>query len=677
MGVFMRFKGLFFTVFGLVFLSTTSFSQENTKIYSGVKKISPEAYLKIEQAKLARSFSGEGETYYKNLPSKVDLAASLPRAGDQGNQNSCTAWAVAYAVKSMQENREMGWGLTPNHLFSPAFVYNQTNEGTDDGAYLEDAVKLLQSEGAVPLELMPYDEKDFTTKPNASLKKLASSFKALGYRRLDEKDVNLIKAYLASGEPVVLILDLYPSFFPKELAKSGNIYSKANGENMGGHAVVAVGYDDAKKAIKILNSWGAGWGESGFGWVDEKFFAQVVSEAYVIYDTPTPASIAQAIAQAHPQVKGEVETPAEKPAENPKENTPVVPVKNEDKKTEPVVAVPATQTGLPLLLVPGEAGVTINGKWLRLGDDMAQVAGYFSDKTAPSLKDFHVGSSLGSKGDGITVDGSFLDQKKVGTIRVMGDSKIKVFTNEGIAIGMGKKDVRRIYKEPDVVDSDFNTDSYFYHAISQEWGGVRFTTNVTLVFNYQGDRVSFITLSQRVKSSVQKKGLVGVSQAQTNAIQKAGETKEEASAAAQKTVAVANAPIDIPEGKIKVTFPVNLALVEKSVWPGTGLGYFAKKSADDSTTMIVFKVFTSDTPVDDKKFEERITHDLATQWVNATQFQKSQYAGIDWRSYDVGPAKRLMYAYKGNVIYQILILTGDETMEAAWVSAFLNSMVGY
>ena len=41
----------------------------------------------------------------------------------------------------------------------------------------------------------------------------------------------------------------------------------------GGHAVLAVGYDDAKKigsakgALLIRNSWGTGWGAEGYGWL--------------------------------------------------------------------------------------------------------------------------------------------------------------------------------------------------------------------------------------------------------------------------------------------------------------------------------------------------------------------------------------------------------------------------
>ncbi len=42
---------------------------------------------------------------------------------------------------------------------------------------------------------------------------------------------------------------------------------------MGGHAVLAVRFDDQRKignykgALLIRNSWGADWGEKGYGWL--------------------------------------------------------------------------------------------------------------------------------------------------------------------------------------------------------------------------------------------------------------------------------------------------------------------------------------------------------------------------------------------------------------------------
>ena len=40
---------------------------------------------------------------------------------------------------------------------------------------------------------------------------------------------------------------------------------------MGGHAVAAVGYNTAKKALLVRNSWGPDWGLKGYFWMPFKY----------------------------------------------------------------------------------------------------------------------------------------------------------------------------------------------------------------------------------------------------------------------------------------------------------------------------------------------------------------------------------------------------------------------
>jgi len=38
----------------------------------------------------------------------------------------------------------------------------------------------------------------------------------------------------------------------------------ANEKPIGGHAAMAVGYDDSKECLIVRNSWGTSWGEKGY-----------------------------------------------------------------------------------------------------------------------------------------------------------------------------------------------------------------------------------------------------------------------------------------------------------------------------------------------------------------------------------------------------------------------------
>jgi C1A family cysteine protease len=73
-----------------------------------------------------------------------------------------------------------------------------------------------------------------------------------------------LKGCLASGSPVVFGFSVYESFESAAVAKTGTMpMPKPSEKQLGGHAVLAVGYDDAQERVIIRNSWGTGWGKKG------------------------------------------------------------------------------------------------------------------------------------------------------------------------------------------------------------------------------------------------------------------------------------------------------------------------------------------------------------------------------------------------------------------------------
>jgi len=70
---------------------------------------------------------------------------------------------------------------------------------------------------------------------------------------------------LAEGYPFVFGFTVYEAFESAVVAKSGqlNLPGK-NEQNVGGHAVCAVGYDDRAGRLLVRNSWGADWGLGGY-----------------------------------------------------------------------------------------------------------------------------------------------------------------------------------------------------------------------------------------------------------------------------------------------------------------------------------------------------------------------------------------------------------------------------
>ena len=74
-----------------------------------------------------------------------------------------------------------------------------------------------------------------------------------------------LKGCLASGFPFIYGFAVYESFESRDVAKTGHVpMPKAKEALLGGHAVVAVGYDESKQWFIVRNSWGKGWGMDGY-----------------------------------------------------------------------------------------------------------------------------------------------------------------------------------------------------------------------------------------------------------------------------------------------------------------------------------------------------------------------------------------------------------------------------
>ncbi|MCI8361547.1 MAG: hypothetical protein HFE86_09460 [Clostridiales bacterium] len=209
---------------------------------------------------------------YAALPSKVDMAPSFPPVGDQGNQGSCTAWAVVYALKTHQEQeRHNNWDITvPEHQFSPAYVFNQLTPGGRPIA-IDYAMGLIVEQGVCTLKSFPYNPNDYTTQPNDDQRAEAAQYKAGSCRTIE--GIDKIKAYLASGDGVVISVYVYPDF--QTLSPSNPIYDtkagKTDNNYPNGHAICLIGYDDSMQAFKFINSHGTDYGIDGYGWISYKF----------------------------------------------------------------------------------------------------------------------------------------------------------------------------------------------------------------------------------------------------------------------------------------------------------------------------------------------------------------------------------------------------------------------
>jgi len=220
-----------------------------------------------------------------SLPTHIDLSANFPVPGNQGTQSSCVGWATAYALKSYQEKVEMDWALnTPEHLFSPSFIYNQIKQ-PGGGSLPNEALDLAVHSGVATLATMPYINSDDQSQPSAEAIAEAGHYKASSWAALGT--VQDIKATLANRNPVVIGITVYPQL--QQLQGVNSVYNNYSGSSLGGHAITIVGYDDERfgGAFKVINSWGTDWGDNGYFWLP--YNNSVIQVSYSLTDADNVA----------------------------------------------------------------------------------------------------------------------------------------------------------------------------------------------------------------------------------------------------------------------------------------------------------------------------------------------------------------------------------------------------
>jgi C1A family cysteine protease len=214
--------------------------------------------------------------HLRQLPPSVDLRPQFPWAPyDQGPIGSCTANAIAGAIQFDRAKEKKTPDFTPSRLF---IYYNERSMEhsipADAGAMIRDGIKSVAKQGACKEATWRYDPTPANpqthlfppnsppaTKPPAAAYHEAESCRAMAYFRV-QHSLAQMKGCLAEGFPFVFGFSVYENLYDA----SGNpvsVLPMPSGSQIGGHAVLAVGYDDAKHLFTIRNSWGPGVQDHG------------------------------------------------------------------------------------------------------------------------------------------------------------------------------------------------------------------------------------------------------------------------------------------------------------------------------------------------------------------------------------------------------------------------------
>jgi C1A family cysteine protease len=197
------------------------------------------------------------------LPASTDLRNHCSPVENQGNLGSCTGNALAGAVEFLERKD----GVAFENVSRLFIYYNERviehTVSQDAGAMIRDGIKSLVKQGVCAETRWPYVVSKFAVKPSAGCYKEALTHQVVAYARL--LTLQDMRACLADGYPFVFGITVYDSFESSQVAKTGVVpMPKSSEKVLGGHAIMAVGYNDIQKRFLIRNSWGTGWGMKGY-----------------------------------------------------------------------------------------------------------------------------------------------------------------------------------------------------------------------------------------------------------------------------------------------------------------------------------------------------------------------------------------------------------------------------
>jgi C1A family cysteine protease len=201
----------------------------------------------------------------------VNLLPWLGPVTDQGDSGSCTAHAgcglrnYLYYRYSQYEKNKLPAGETTH--FSPLFLYyvERQLEGDPDqdaGADSRTIMVALNKFGVCRETSDPFNVGNLMEPPTQAQLQEASQWTIGAYHRV--LDLHTLKSVLATWYVCLIGFVVYQSFESDAVASTGLMpMPQPNESQLGGHEVLAYGYDDRNSVVLCRNSWGLDWGDRG------------------------------------------------------------------------------------------------------------------------------------------------------------------------------------------------------------------------------------------------------------------------------------------------------------------------------------------------------------------------------------------------------------------------------
>jgi C1A family cysteine protease len=211
-------------------------------------------------------------------PTTVDYRSKMLQVLNQGDEGSSVGFAVAACVE-FQIIKHLGKKIK----ISPRYIYNYTRKTQkllhiDAGTNVQKAIEVVKQQGAVTEKDWPYKAGEYNVD-------ILKQLETVDHYQIEQaykvKNVDKIMTAINAHGPVVIGITVYQSFMDDSISQSGIIPMPKNKDNIvGGHAICLVGFDVKEKHFIFRNSWGAKWGQKGYGQLPFEYIEQYSDDGW-------------------------------------------------------------------------------------------------------------------------------------------------------------------------------------------------------------------------------------------------------------------------------------------------------------------------------------------------------------------------------------------------------------
>jgi hypothetical protein len=222
--------------------------------------------------------------------------SSLCSTKDQSQLGSCAGFAVNQIVRGEMVRTGSVNPEFPSVLWTYELaLIRQGDEGRDVGTNLGTCMDVLSEFGYPPESCMPYIVETFGKRPSPEVWRNSVDQRANGglcyypIVEIGSSRVRAVRQALTEGHLVAFGTQVSERFCSEQPPALVDVPGSSDAI-AGGHAMVWTGFEaiaGERPRYRVVNSWGAGFGDGGFFWMSEEYLEWLpTSDLWIVRDCP-------------------------------------------------------------------------------------------------------------------------------------------------------------------------------------------------------------------------------------------------------------------------------------------------------------------------------------------------------------------------------------------------------